>query len=83
MPDQDAYLAKHMESPAYDMFTIVANSTEFTNWTRGIYVSVGGTATVVTSLGTVVALSGLLAGTVYPFRIKQCNAATASLVGLY
>lgn len=83
MPDQDLGLAKHMESPSYDMFTITPSGTDFTNWTRGIYVSVSGNATVITMLGTTITLNGLLAGTVYPFRLKQCTSATATLIGLY
>ena len=83
MPDPDFNLAKHMESPAYDMFIITPAGVDFTNFTRGIYCSVSGNATVVTVLGTTLTVSNLLAGTVYPFRLKQCTSATASLVGLY
>jgi hypothetical protein len=57
-----------------------------TGITRGVYCSVGGTATLLFANDTdAVEVAGLLAGVVYPFCIQRVNATgrTATLLALY
>lgn len=74
-----------MDAPAQSGFTMVAAGGDMANFTRGIYVAVGGAPVVqFVDSGSAVTLTGLLAGTVYPFRLRQCtNLGGATIIGLF
>ena len=49
---------------------------------RGIYISTAGALTCVMIDGSVVLFSGLVAGQVYPFAVKQINNAGSTAAGV-
>lgn len=87
MPDPcENYNQLMMDAPAQSGFTISASGSDMAKFTRGIYVAVGGAPTVqfVDGSSAAVTLTGLLAGTIYPFRLRQVTAlGGATLIGLF
>lgn len=75
-----------LESPANGAFAITPHDTnELSLVTRGIYVGGAGDAVCVMADDTEVTFTGLLAGQVYPFQVKQVkatNTTATSLIGL-
>lgn len=72
--------------PAYGAVSITAGASPIkadSYPTRGIYCAAAGNATFTWADGNSVAINGMLAGVVYPFRVTHCTAATATLVALY
>jgi hypothetical protein len=77
---RDVY--RHPQDPATSAFAITAGPDEFAQPTRGLHASTDGDVTVTFVDGTTVTLT-LKAGMLYPYRIKKCTAATATVVGVY
>lgn len=85
-PDPCAFYPRNLyDAPAASGFLITPAAGDLPALTRGIYVAVSGSPVVVFSdNGTPVTLTGLLAGTVYPFSLTKVTAAGgATLIGLY
>lgn len=82
-------LGSHQEeAPASNGFVISPNnSADLDRPTRGIYV--GGAGNIVVTFlesGEAITITGVLAGTVYPFRVRRVystGTTATSLVGLY
>lgn len=76
-----------MSSPARGAFAITPHNTnELTHVTRGLYVGGAGNAAVTMAGGEEVTFTGLLAGVVYPLRVKivkSTGTTATALVGLY
>lgn len=73
-------------NPARSAVAVTASDATSIPATRGLYVGGAGNATLVFEDGTEVALVGLLAGVVYPFRVtkvKSTGLTAADLVALY
>ena len=73
--------------PAPNAFAITPHdSTDFTNYTRGIYVGGAGNIVIVTPSGDAITLVGAAAGSIIPVQAKRVNSTSTtatSLVGLY
>ena len=79
--------------PYVGAFAITPGTSEFTIHTRGLYVGVAGIVVATTVWGDEIIITGALAGTIYPLRLKKVLAtdlnspATATsatdMVGLY
>ena len=74
-------------SPASNAFVITPNdSVDLTHVTRGLYIAAAGTLKVDFEDSGTVVLSGLVAGTVYPFavsRVYSTDTTISGVVGLY
>lgn len=70
--------------PATDAFAITPGDTAASNFPmiRSLYVGGSGNAVVVTPQGSVVTLTGLVAGTVIPICIVRVNATLTTATGL-
>ena len=82
MPDIFASTETGLDSPAQRHFTITPSATELPQWTRGIYASTSGTATIEDAGGVSIEYI-IAAGTVLPIRARRVTAATATLIGWY
>ena len=84
--DKFATKTSGLSSPAYSAFSITpSDSNEFTVWTRGVYVGVGGDITLDTGDGSTVTFVAVPTGVILPIRTKVIYNSTtaASLLGLY
>ncbi len=76
-----------LDSPATKHFAMTPHdSTNESNYTRGVYIGGSGNLTIVTDDDVAVAYSNAVAGTIIPIRAKRVNSTglTASnLVGMY
>lgn len=86
MADNFASYRKGLDSPADNGVALSGSDTATFDTTRAVYCGTSGNASVQFEKGsTTVTLNGLVAGTVYPFRINKLmnTGLTAALVGLY
>ncbi len=76
----------HQSDPASDYFDITPGATEFTDWTRYIYVGGVGDVEAVSVRDTTVIFKAVPVGTVLPIRAKKVlatNTTATLLVGLF
>lgn len=82
MSDQWADIYRHPQDPATSAVAITPGPAELAQPTRGIHASTDGDITVTMLDGQSVSFT-VKAGFLYPYRIKKCTAATATIVGVY
>lgn len=84
MPDPKfGGFATDLDDPASNGFSITpADSGEFANFTRAIYIGGAGNAVIVMANNDVVTLTGLPAGTWLPLRVRRVNATGTTATGI-
>lgn len=87
MADNYASYAPDLTTPGEYAFAITPNdSTDLANATRALYVGGAGDVACITVNGSTVTFVGMVAGMLYPLRLKRVlstGTSASSLVGVY
>lgn len=83
MPDDFSEYKPGLSSPAVDAFAVTPHDTNaLAKTTRGLYVGGAGDVSVITSKGTTVLFTGVVACTVLPLRVTHVRSTETTATGI-
>ena len=87
MADTFLTAVRGLDSPVEEGFNVTPNdSTDFEQFTRGIYVGVTGNLAIHTVRGSILTFVGLASGIIHPIRVRRVLATgttATSIIGVY